>query len=79
MSTDEKVNWLNQWEEVLLGGDLPEGWEEKLEAYSANDPDAYAAYRGYDIIEKFNQLPKISPGMQSSHMFWEPPGEWLVG
>ena len=58
MSTDEKVNWLNQWEEVLLGGDLPEGWEEKLEAYSVNDPDAYAAYRGYDIIEKFNQLPK---------------------
>ena len=71
MPRDEKVYWLNTWDEVLAGKPFPPDWQEKLKAFAAKDPDAFAAFYADELLRLVSLLPhglrnKIIPLVQAT-------------
>ena len=71
MPPEEKIYWLNTWEEVLAGKPFPKDWQEKLKDFASQDPDAFAAFYADELLNLVALLPsglqkKIVPIVQAT-------------
>jgi len=71
MPPEEKVYWLNTWDEVLAGQPFPEDWQVKLKDFASKDPDAFAAFYADELLNLVSLLPaglqkKIVPLVQAT-------------